>query len=157
MTANILRGRYEKFFQTNFLDVFLHVDSESVLVFAFGGPQGASYDRFSDFDLRKLTFKLYFPPSSRPAQSSFPKEGRIVILPKRGGSFEPGLSPIGRLLISGFWENIFSKNFFRQYVESRFFHRKISQKWPQMGLSCSEFFTDHFYEVHFGHSGPTYA
>ena len=25
------------------------------------------------------------------------------------------------------------------------------------GLFCSEFFTDHFYEVHFGPSGPTYA
>ena len=25
------------------------------------------------------------------------------------------------------------------------------------GLFCSKFFTDHFYEVHFGPSGPTYA
>ena len=34
---------------------------------------------------------------------------------------------------------------------------QMSQKWLQKGLSCSEFFTDHFYEVHFGLSSPTYA
>ena len=35
--------------------------------------------------------------------------------------------------------------------------KKIYQKSMKYGLFCSEFFTDHFYEVHFGPSGPTYA
>ena len=37
-------------------------------------------------------------------------------------------------------------------------NRKIFfQKSMKYGLFCSKFFTDHFYEVHFGPSGPTYA
>ena len=45
---------------------------------------------------------------------------------------------------------IFLSLFFKKW-------KKKSQKWLQIGLSCSEFFTDHFYEVHFGLSSPTYA
>ena len=52
-----------------------------------------------------------------------------------------------------FWplhREIFLSQFFKKW-------KKISQKWLLMGLSCSEFFTDHFSGVHFGLSGPTYA
>ena len=63
--------------------------------------QGPRYLRFSDFDRPKLSFKLLWPPYSRPAQSFFPPPWEEFILPGPGGSFAPIESSIGRLLVLG--------------------------------------------------------
>ena len=63
--------------------------------------------------------------------------------------------PSGAEISPFFWfwsaRSVHTLSFF-QKIEKFFFQKSMFY-----GLFCSKFFTDHFYEVHFGPSGPTYA